>query len=207
MRPSVDVRRLVSVVAVLALLVVFSFLGLAARGGQVFAWDTNVLHFLHGREEAAEGSLADRAAANIVEVGGNTATFFVALTSLVVLLIKRRARDAYFVIATSVAILTLTPLFKDYFERSDLKYSFPSGNSGRSAAVIAAAVFIAWPTRFRWPALVIGSALTATVGVALVYENWHLPSDVVGGWCLGIACATVLRYGVGRSPHARSSTA
>ena len=188
------IRRLAGIVAVLALLAVFLFLGLAARGGHVFSWDTSVWRFLHGREEAAQGSLLDRAANDVVEVGGNTATLLVALMSIAVLLTRRRARDAGFMIATSVAILTLTPLFKEFFERTHLKYSFPSGHSGRSAAVVVAAVFLAWPTRFRWPALLAGTALIATVGVALVYENWHLPSDVIGGWCLGIACATTMYW-------------
>jgi membrane-associated phospholipid phosphatase len=189
------------------LLVVFLLLGMAARQGHVFGWDTGVLSFLRGREEAAEGTVVDRAANLIVEVGGNTATFFLGLMSLSVLLMTRRLRDAGFVIATGIAILTLTPLAKDYFERTDLKYSFPSGNAARSAAVVAAAILIAWPTRFRWPIVVLGTVLTATVGIALVWENWHLPSDVVGGWCLGIGCAIALRWIVGasvESTHASS---
>lgn len=131
------------------------------------------------------------------------------MLSLAVLVITRRLRDALFVVATGVAILTLTPLAKDVFERAYLSYSFPSGNSARSAAMVAAAIFIAWPTRLRWPTLFVGIVLTATVGVALVYENWHLPSDVLGGWCLGIGCATALRWAVGtsnRSAYASSAT-
>jgi membrane-associated phospholipid phosphatase len=55
---------------------------------------------------------------------------------------------------------------------------------------------IAWPTRLRWPTLILGVLFTVTLGTALVYEDWHLPSDVVGGWCLGIACAGSTRIGL-----------
>jgi len=30
------------------------------------------------------------------------------------------------------------------------------------------------------------------LGAALVYEDWHLPSDVVGGWCLAVGGAAVV---------------
>lgn len=127
------------------------------------------------------------------------------MVSLALLVVTRRLRDAVFVVATGAAILILTPLAKELFERAQLYYSFPSGNSARSAAMVAAAVFLAWPTRLRWPTLLAGTLLTATVGVALVYENWHLPSDVVGGWCLGIGCATALRWAVGTSVDSHAS--
>jgi membrane-associated phospholipid phosphatase len=195
-----DPERSAWLVIVLVLLVVFTVLGLAARSGHVFRWDTTILRFLYGREQVAQGSALDRAAGVIVDFGGNTTTLLVGLASLAVLLARRKGPDALFVAATGVAVLTLTPLFKEVFERTELKYSFPSGNAARSAAVVAAAVFIAWPTRFRWPTLLIGIALTGVLGTALVYENWHLPSDVIGGWCLGIACAALLHEAVPRRP-------
>jgi len=193
-----DPERSASIVVVLVLLAVFLLLGLAARGGHVFGWDTTILKFLHGREQAAQGSSLDRAAGVIVEFGGNTTTLLVGFASLAALLARRKGSDALFVAATGVAVLTLTPLFKEVFERTELKYSFPSGNAARSAAVVTAAVLIAWPTRLRWPMLLVGTALTAVLGTALVFENWHLPSDVIGGWCLGIACAALLHLVVSR---------
>jgi membrane-associated phospholipid phosphatase len=175
------------------LLLAFFVLGEEARRGRIFGWDRTVWAFLYAREKAAEGTTFDHVVNLVVEVGGNTATLIIVLGSLALLLARRKVRDALFVVATGAAVLTLTPLLKEYFERAELKYSFPSGNAARSAAIVTAAVLIAWPTRFRWPMLLVGVALTATLGVALVYEDWHLPSDVVGGWCLGILCAAVLR--------------
>jgi undecaprenyl-diphosphatase len=175
------------------LLVPFLLLGLEARQNNVLGWDTTILSFLHGHEEGAHGSLLDRVANRIVEGGGNTATILLGLVLLAILLTYRRTRDALFLVVAGATILTLTPLLKEQFERADLKYSFPSGHAARSATLVAVAIMIAWPTRLRWPALVLGVLFTVTLGVALVYEDWHLPSDVVGGWCLGIVCVGATR--------------
>ena len=187
------------------------FLGFGARHGHVFGWDTAIWKFLHGHEEAAHGSILDRGANAVVETGGNTATLLLGLLILTILFGSRRTRDALFVLTTGAAILTLTPPLKEQFERTELKYSFPSGHAARSAALVAAAIMIAWPTRFRWPTLVLGVLFTVTLGTALVYEDWHLPSDVVGGWCLGIACAGATRIGLTtlarRRPRHRAETA
>jgi undecaprenyl-diphosphatase len=171
----------------------FLLLGQEARQGHVLGWDRTIWSFLHGHEEAAQGSLLDRAANAIVESGGKVATLILGLVLIAILLLCRRMWDALFVIATGVAVLAVTPLLKEQFERAHLKYSFPSGHSAATAALVAAAVMTAWPTRFRWPTLVFGALFSATLGTVLVYEDWHLPSDILGGWCLGIACAATTR--------------
>jgi membrane-associated phospholipid phosphatase len=188
-------RRFAPIIAGLGLLVPLVLLGLGARHGHVFGWDTAIWKFLHGHEEAAHGSIFDRAANEVVQIGG-TATLLLGLLILAALLGFRRARDGLFLVATGATILALTPLLKEQFERAELNYSFPSGHAARSAALVAAAIMIAWPTRLRWPTLILGVLFTVTLGTALVYEDWHLPYDVVGGWCLGIACAGATRIGL-----------
>jgi membrane-associated phospholipid phosphatase len=186
--PGGRAQRFAPAVVGVGLLVPFLLLGLEARRDNVLGWDKAILSFLHGAEEGAHGSFLDLVANGIIGRGG-TATMLLGLLLLAISLSYRRTRDALFVITTSVAILTLTPLLKEQFERADLKYSFPSGHAARSAALVTAAIMIAWPTRFRWPVLAVGVLFATSLGTVLVWEDWHLPSDVVGGWCLGIACA------------------
>jgi membrane-associated phospholipid phosphatase len=184
-------RTLVLVLLPIGLLVPLVFLGEAARHDDLFHWDTETWLFLHRHEEAAHGSALDHAANFIVETGGRLGTLLLGLAVLSVLVTLRRGRDSLFFVATGILILTATPLLKEHFERSELNYSFPSGHAARSAALVTAAIIIAWSTRLRWPTLVLGVLFVATLGVALVYEDWHLPSDVLGGWCLGVLCAEV----------------
>jgi membrane-associated phospholipid phosphatase len=174
------------------LLVPFVVLGEEARRGRVSGWDTAVWSFLHGRELRAQGSIAERAANGMVEMGGDVA-LVLGLLILAILLARRQTRDALFLVAACSAVVIVTPLLKDEYARTSLKYSFPSGHAARSATLAAAVILIAWPTRYRWPTLALGGLFIATMGTALVYEDWHLPSDVLGGWCLGIACAGVTR--------------
>ena len=184
-------RPLLLVVVFFGLLVSFVLLGQPARHDDLFHWDAETWFFFHRHEEAGYGTAYDRAANFIVYRGGSLATLLLGLVILAILLWLRRTRESLFLVATGVLVLAVTPLLKEYFERSELDYSFPSGHAARSGALAAAAIVIAWPTRLRWPTLVVGTLYAAAVGVSLVYEDWHLPSDVLGGWCLGIMCAEV----------------
>jgi membrane-associated phospholipid phosphatase len=70
--------------------------------------------------------------------------------------------------------------------------SFPSGHATSSMAFVAAAATLAWPTRRRWPAVILGGAFAALVGLSRVALEVHYPSDVLGGWTLSIACVAVV---------------
>lgn len=174
-------------------LAVLLLLGREARAGRIPGWDFRVWRSLHGDEVRERGSDLDRVANALLSNGGRAAIVILGLVALALLLRARRFRDAAFLVLTSGAVAGLTPLLKELFERPATKYAFPSGHAADSAAIVAAVVVTAWSTRWRWPTLAGGLGLTAALGLALVYENWHLPSDVIGGWCLAVACGSVAR--------------
>lgn len=66
-------------------------------------------------------------------------------------------------------------------------FSFPSGHATSSMAVAAAVVVLAWPTRMRVPALVVGAVFVAGVGLSRVAFAVHYPTDVLAGWLLSLA--------------------
>jgi membrane-associated phospholipid phosphatase len=170
------------------LVVAFLLLGQAAQRGRPYGWDTSASGFLQRHEKATQDSAADRIPDLIVDWGG-AATFAAGFLVLAIVVVLRRTRQLLFLLAAGAAVLILTPLLKEQFEGPSPDYSYPSGHASRSAAVAAAAILIAWSTRLRWPTLVLGVVGTGALGLALVYENWHPLSDVLGGWCLGFACA------------------
>lgn len=69
------------------------------------------------------------------------------------------------------------------------RYSFPSGHTMTTTALLAALTLVAWPTRWRWPVTAGTAVVAATMGVSRVYVGVHHPSDVVAGWMMGAATA------------------
>ena len=73
--------------------------------------------------------------------------------------------------------------------------SFPSGHATNSAVVYLTLGALLARTqtsrRVRAYLMAVAIALTLTVGFSRVYLGVHWPSDVVAGWCVGAAWATL----------------
>lgn len=126
-----------------------------------------------------------------MRIGADLVLVAVVLASVYVLATRRRFRETGFLLTSIAVAVALTYLLKDVFERDPLseygKYEVPSGHAARSLTVVGAVVALTWSTRWRWWAATAGALFVATLGVSLVYEDWHLPSDVLGGWALAMA--------------------
>jgi undecaprenyl-diphosphatase len=73
----------------------------------------------------------------------------------------------------------------------DTSLGFPSGHATAAAAFFGALVYLAGslPPRARRAVRVGAITLTALVGIARIVLRAHWPSDVVGGFALGLALA------------------
>lgn len=56
-----------------------------------------------------------------------------------------------------------------------------------SAAFVTALILLAWPSRFRWPVLILGVLFTLVIGWSRVDLGVHYPTDVLAGWLTGAA--------------------
>jgi membrane-associated phospholipid phosphatase len=75
-------------------------------------------------------------------------------------------------------------------EEGDL--GFPSGHAAVSAALTtAAAPFVSPPVR------VVAAGLAGYVSFARVHVGAHLPLDVIGGACMGVAVASAVNLMLG----------
>ena len=87
----------------------------------------------------------------------------------------------------------------DYLARG-----FPSGHATVALALGLSFVLVAAPTKQR-PIVAVGAALYAAgMGAALVFNAWHLPSDVGGGFCMATAWAAAAAQLVGAHSGAAS---
>jgi undecaprenyl-diphosphatase len=76
---------------------------------------------------------------------------------------------------------------------------FPSGHAAVSAT-LAFILFAYLPGRWRWLPVILG----IVVSLGRLYVGAHLPLDVVGGACLGLAAGAIATY-VGGVPARRAS--
>lgn len=62
--------------------------------------------------------------------------------------------------------------------------SYPSGTASWTLVTAAVSVLLLDPGRRRRPAVVVAAILVVGIAAVIVWERWHYPSDVLGGWLL-----------------------
>ncbi|MEP6908092.1 MAG: phosphatase PAP2 family protein [Pseudoxanthomonas sp.] len=116
---------------------------------------------------------------------------------VIVLLMLRHWREASFTATAFLGSALLNLGAKQFFQRHrptlwesispEDTFSFPSGHAMGSMTLAMTVILLAWPSRWRWPALVLASAFTVLVGYSRVYLGVHFPSDILAGWTAGTA--------------------
>lgn len=121
------------------------------------------------------------------------------------LIVERKFHAFWLVFGATLGAVLLTVLLKTYFarERPQLvphlsivhSFSFPSGHS-----MMASAVYLTLGTLLaRWVPrrslqiyiICVSLLLSVLVGLSRIYMGVHYPTDVLGGWAVGLAWALV----------------
>lgn len=138
---------------------------------------------------------------------------------VIVLALLRRYREGLFAGLATGGSALLNLATKQFFSRDrpslwqsiapETSYSFPSGHAMGSMTLAMVLILLAWPTRWRWPALVAMAAFVMMVGLSRVYLGVHYPSDILAGWMAAMAWVAgvylmVFRDRWGRRTQARS---
>jgi membrane-associated phospholipid phosphatase len=160
----------------------------------VFSWDARLQERLTGywRDETLGQATSDAGDLVLQLADPAAATLLVLCTWM--LFRRGRRREAVLALGAAGATLLLTPLLKAAFARgaSDLysKYELPSGHATRTMYAAVLLIVLLWSTRGRWAVAMSASIFVVAVGASVVYFDWHLTSDVLGGWALaGVALA------------------
>lgn len=162
------------------------------------AYDRSIMVWLHGHE--SPGMTTTMTAAT--ELGGLVAVPIIAVLWAGLLWWVGRRRDAALLAATVIGATLLNTILKAVFQRErpdfwehmvvESSYSFPSGHAMASMSLAAALVVIAWPSRWRWLAVVLGTVYVLVVGLSRIYLGVHFPSDILAGWCVALLWVTVV---------------
>jgi membrane-associated phospholipid phosphatase len=119
--------------------------------------------------------------------------------------LRKGTRPVLFALVGTAGIVVLTELAKLIVSRPVAEGSgdgsFPSGTATWTLAASAVFVLLLDSRRARWRAAAGGALLVVVLAAVVVWEQWHYPSDVVGGWFLagGWVGATWLAIGRPRS--------
>lgn len=187
-------RLLVLVFACIALpLWGFGELAEDVAAGHPFFFDVPILEGLHG---LASPTL-DRVFLAFSAVGYSGGVLPVDVLLVIALALRGHPRSSTFAAIALGGSALINLAAKHVFARArpalwmsiapESTYSFPSGHAMGSMTLVAVLVCLAWPTRWRWAAVVAGVVFAAGVGMSRVYLGVHYPSDVLAGWAAGIA--------------------
>ena len=141
-------------------------------------------------------------------VGGLVGVVLVVGIVVVVLLRAGRRADAVLVLAATFGVQIVVALLKSHYGRprpdagSPIElphsFSFPSGHAATGIAV-GGALAVVWAERLRSGAaragaLALGLLVGMAIGASRVVLNVHYLSDVLAGYCVGLAwlCACLL---------------
>ena len=191
---------------VLVPLVIFGTLAEDVWTHRGVGWDMPLLHAIHSHAAPALDGLM----VGISTVGGVRGQVPLCAIVVLLLLLRRRRRQALFVVLAYGGAAALDALAKAIFHRArphvwpsltpETDYGFPSGHAMGSIGLLAALVVVLWPTRWRWPALVMAVVAVAAIGLSRLYLGVHFPSDVLAAWMAGLAWVIGLHLIVSRLP-------
>ncbi|MFE3289717.1 phosphatase PAP2 family protein [Rhodococcus sp. NPDC059234] len=148
----------------------------------------------------------------VTDLGGTLASWVITAVVTIVLLVRRRPREAEMVAGAMLSGLLVMTGLKLLFGRErppfpdrlvdEATHSFPSGHAMMSAilvCVVGAALVRVIGPRARNPVVFGLLALwTVAVGLSRVYLGAHWLTDVLAGWAFGIAWAALWIWGVSR---------
>jgi len=203
--------HVVALVVIATLLVGFAMLASEVLEAETERIDHALLQVFRGPDGDPVGpAWVERAVINLSALGSGAVTTLIVVIASGYLLLARKPRQAMLVIATSsVAALVMTllkgafgrerPTIVDHLEVVD-GLSFPSGHTVISAVLYPTlGMLLASNLRERHLKVfvfAVGALLALIVGFTRVYLGVHYPTDVVGGWMLGIAVAIGAGLGI-----------
>jgi undecaprenyl-diphosphatase len=209
-------RSLTGLVAIVAAGCGFGVLLLLVRWGwpPLAGFDRNVVD---GVNHAVAGQqVAVTVLTGISNLGGRAVLFWLITVTAVTMLIRRNYQLTAYLVVTGLGALALDPAIKLLVGRLRPMvptpvalapgYSFPSGHA-LNATVFYGVMLLMFlpiiPPRLRRLVTGLVIALVMLVGISRVALGVHYPSDVIGGWLLGVAWLGITAHAFG---HWRAET-
>ena len=206
MKTPVPRTTLIAISTTALLFFAFGFIAEEVAGGEMSAFDRKILLAMR---DPADPSLPigpawlQEAARDVTSLGSIVVLVFVTLAAVGYLFLVRQYASAWLMLAAVFGGLVLTELLKAGFDRPRPDFvahavrvftaSFPSSHASLSAityltigALLARAQS---STTIGLYFIALATFLTVLIGASRIYLGVHYPTDVLAGWCLGVAWA------------------
>jgi membrane-associated phospholipid phosphatase len=207
-----------ALLAVASAAVVVTLLGWAVAAGfsPVLRVDRAVSDALYAGDDRSR--LVDSALQVATAPGLSAVRAVVFLPVLAWLVLRRGWWSAAWVLTAAAGVAPLTTLLKNLVGRQRPQFpgggagyetlSYPSGHASGVATMVTVALVLAWPRLTRtarkvWTAA--GVALVLLVGLTRIWLGVHYPSDVLGGWALGVGWTLLVALAFGALPGGRAA--
>lgn len=197
---------LLSILATAFFLFAFGFVAQEVAGGKTSAFDRQVILALR---DPADPSVPlgptwlQEAARDVTSLGSIIVLAIITLAVVGYLFLARKRVAAWPMLIAVFGGIALNDLLKAAFARPRPDFvtpaarvftaSFPSGHAALSAITYLTVGALLARSQ---PSFTIGvyfmslaAFLTALVGISRIYLGVHYPTDVLGGWCIGVAWA------------------
>ncbi len=194
-------RELLPICAALSLIMIslVLFVNLADEiiGGDTINFDRAALNYIYDYQSAFLDNLFRYGTA----LAGAEIAIILTVTLLIYLAYRKRFRQFFLSISIIAGAQILNLMLKASFARdrpdpweqivTEASYSFPSGHAMMSNAIAVTVVLLAWRTRYRYVVLVGALIYVMFIGLSRLYLGVHYPTDIIGGWLMSIAWATL----------------
>jgi undecaprenyl-diphosphatase len=197
---------LIAVLAITFLVFIFGLIAQEVAGGETSAFDRRLILLLR---DPANPSVPigpawlQEAARDVTSLGSIVVLVVVTLAAVSYLFLARQRISAWLLLVAVFGGIALVDVLKAVFARPrpDLEFhaarvftaSFPSGHASLSAiAYLTMGALLARAqssTMIRRYFLALAACLTVLIGVSRIYLGVHYPTDVLAGWCTGLAWA------------------
>ena len=207
-----------SVLAIAGLLFAFGFIAQEATQGKSLTFDRRIILAMRdtGDQSAPLGpAWVQEAARDVTSLGSIPVLVIITFAVSGYLFLARRHSAAWLMLFAVFGGIALNDSLKLVFARPRpdvvipaarvFTTGFPSGHAALSAItyLTMAALLVRSPSSFKigFYFMTLAAFLTILIGISRIYLGVHYPTDVLGGWCIGIAWGSRI---MGGSSMARS---
>jgi undecaprenyl-diphosphatase len=181
-------------------LILFAFLALEINYLNIeFFWDKQILHFIH----STSNTFLDNVASIATNFGG--IKYIITFSFLLSLYLFYQGKKRLFIylitsiLSSSIVNFAIKLLFQrprpNLWESSyplPSDFSFPSGHAMGSITFALTLLIIFWGSRYLNLLAILALLYVGLIAWTRLYLGVHYPSDIIGGWLLGIAWTSLV---------------